>query len=245
MKIINVIADSLAIPRSKEGVPYEKTYPYLIQKSVMKNEIYVANNAKRAETTESAVDPFSSIHYIKSDYALIQIGIVDCTPRLFSKRQQFWVSIIRPRTLQQEIIKFFSKHRYFFTKHFPKNYVDIESFEKCYRKLIQHLIDNGTTRIGVVNICQTGDEGRSRYYNYESIIKEYNDVVQKLVDEFSQCFLIDIYSETIKDHETFMLKDGQHISAEGNEFIAGEFLKNIAELVALSSQRLSLVGDRT
>ncbi len=92
MKTIAIITDSLAMPRVEgdEKIYIQQTWPkQLAQK--LGNDYVFAEFKERARDTDSLnlVQVFNeSIVNVRPDLLIIQIGIVDCAPRIISKKRK-------------------------------------------------------------------------------------------------------------------------------------------------------------
>ena len=74
------IGDSLTLPRN--GVNYEDTWFYLIKQNFLNFEFI--SSFKRA-ITSNILNEHDSLELYSPDYAIIQLGIVDCAPRLIKE----------------------------------------------------------------------------------------------------------------------------------------------------------------
>ncbi|MGW8169127.1 MAG: SGNH/GDSL hydrolase family protein [Sulfurovaceae bacterium] len=214
---IVILGDSLGMPRPE--IKFEETYPYIFQENIPRSEVY----AKHRRANDSAIQSEflniqDDIEYMQADILVMHLGIVDCAPRLFSKREQNALRYFKK--INKYIIAFMSNRRYFFTKLFPKVYVDIKSYEKNMRRLILSG-KKSAKRVIVVNISDTSAENKKRSYHFENNIKDYNEVLFKLAKENS-VELLNIYE--ISD-ESILLDDGIHLNIRGNQLLAHKLLE--------------------
>lgn len=209
---IVILGDSLGMPRPE--VKLEETYPYILQENV--SELLVYAKHRRANDTELQSNDLmiqDDIQYVNPDILIIHLGIVDCAPRLFSKREQNALRYFKK--INKYIIAFMSNRRYFFTKLFPKVYVDIKSYEKNMRRLILSG-KQSAKRVIVINIADTSAENKKRSYHFEGNIKDYNGILSNLVKE-NGIELLNMYE--ISD-ESLLLEDGIHLNVDGNKALA-------------------------
>ena len=211
-KRIVILGDSLGMPRP--DIKLEETYPYLLQQKLSQAYVY----AKHKRANDSAVQSQhlnlqDDLQYMDADILVIHLGIVDCAPRLFSRRQQHSLQYLK--FINRFIIAFMSKRRMFFTKHFPKVYVNIDDFEENMQKLIL-AGKKYAKRVLVVNIADTTESNKQRSYGFENNIREYNRVLSCLSEKHG-VELIDFFSLTT---EAMLLDDGIHLSVEGNSVLA-------------------------
>ena len=84
MKRILLLTDSLAMPREEpELTLYEDTYPYLLRK---KYEVF--QFSKGGGLMKEFVEQTFYYNQFRPDIVILQIGIVDCAPRAFSKFEE-------------------------------------------------------------------------------------------------------------------------------------------------------------
>ena len=90
MKIINIIGDSLSMLREENNVLFKDTYGFILAKSLA-NKFHVVNNSKRANTVKNQCITqyfYDELVFLKANYTIIQLGIVDCAPRLISLKEK-------------------------------------------------------------------------------------------------------------------------------------------------------------
>jgi len=88
MEIITILGDSLDMPRLNENILYKDTYAYKLD-SLLGNDYLVINRSRRANTILEQANRQNindDILSSESEYFIIHLGIVDCAPRLFSKK---------------------------------------------------------------------------------------------------------------------------------------------------------------
>ena len=216
MKRVVLIGDSLGMPR--EGLKREETYPYLIKSELTDFDIVSiharANDSGRQSTKQSLRE---SIDLLQPDVIVIQLGIVDCAPRLFTRMETHFVRyLLGVRTF---IRKFMSKRRHFFTKLLPKTYVKKADFEKNILKIVERGREYDASVL-VVNIANTSERNKERSYGFEKNILAYNNILQEIVND-NKLTLIDMYSMNCKE---IMLEDGIHYNQYGSQVLAGKIV---------------------
>ena len=224
MEIITILGDSLALPRQE--VTYKDTYAYKLSLK-LENRYVVLNRARRGNTTakQSSENDAGFLiedvdYYHQSRFVIIQLGIVDCAPRLFSERESKLLGSIRPSFVREKIIGFKSKRRLFFTKHFPLVYVTRDQFLRNYEKLLKRILNRtDATRIFLINIADTTRHNKTRSYGFERNIVEYNKVIQELSASSEKVRLVDLHAATVRDPD-LVLPDGIHIAPAAHNLIA-------------------------
>ena len=228
-KIITILGDSLSMVRNDEDVTLRTIYPYLLVK-FLGNDYYIINKSKRGNTSDFQTLNqylYDDVETSDSSIVILQIGICDCSPRIISKFEKIILNYFLPVFLSFFYIKFKSKHRYFFTKYFPKTYVTKARFESNYKQLLESILKlDKIQKIIIINIADTNEYNKKRSYNFEQNIIDYNRVIQKLAFENPKIQIIDSfnYSKTIPN---FLLSDGIHISNSAHQILA----ENISKLI--------------
>src|SRR5918992_220711 len=99
---IAILADSLALPREDVGGDemLEVTYPYLLDQSLRRqfgaNAPLVYERGMRRRTIEYVLDDWNEqVELKKPDVVIVHVGIVDCAPRVFLRREGAFVANIR------------------------------------------------------------------------------------------------------------------------------------------------------
>ena len=227
LPIITIAADSLSMVRPDMGVAFLSTYPYLLQ-AKLKDKFFVIVRNRRANNSEVQSNELNlqdDILCNRSKYVALHFGIVDCAPRLITRIERFCLRFFLWKDLGERYIQFKSKYRRFFTKYFQWTLVPIHKFEKNYRNIIQGIRNNNSAKkVVVVNIADTNDEHEYRSFGFRRNIKQYNSVLNNIVNENKDlCELVDIYKAT-KDNQGLLHSDGIHLSFEGHRYVSSEFV---------------------
>jgi len=212
-KRILLLGDSLGMPTGKNEITYEDTYPYILSKGMKDFEV-VSRHRRTNDTTQQLKYQFifDDVEMMNPDYMVIHLGIVDCSPRLFSRFQNAAIRKL-PNSLSKSIIKVFSKYRYFITKTFPKVYVSKQQYEINLNKFIQLSVEFNITPI-FIEILQTSKDNNKKSFNFQKNINQYNEILKRITQENK----INIIKYKIPN--TYLLDDGIHITKEANLYIA-------------------------
>jgi acyl-CoA thioesterase I len=85
-------ADSLAMPRPELGVRWEDTWPYQLGRLLRQRglDAEIINRGQRARTADSLTgqEPYENVVWVEPDVVVLQIGVVDCAPRIISRREK-------------------------------------------------------------------------------------------------------------------------------------------------------------
>lgn len=215
-KKVVILGDSLAMPRDEDKVTYENTYAYQL---ALHEELDVICRAVRANDTskqskEQAL--YDDIICFRPDIIIIHLGIVDCAPRLFSKKHIFFLSFF-PSWFKKKYMDFFSKYRPFFTRRLPKVYVKKEQFEKNIVKIMSVCRDF-TDEIYCISISDTNKNNKIRSYGFSNNIETYNDIL-KAVSLKNNVIFFDLFNEM---QASYLLDDGIHLTPIGHKKIYEE-----------------------
>ncbi len=220
MKKIVILGDSLGLPR--EELKFEETYPYLLQSKLF-NDFQVISKHKRANDSKmQSFSLYDDVELYKPDIVIVHLGIVDCAPRLFYRKEKILFSYINKIV---PIIKIMSKHRFFLTKYLPKVYVNQSEYEKNILKII-HFLEERDIKIILVGITSTNLKNSEKSFSYDENIKRYNSILEKIVEDKKKIDFIDMYQYG----EDILLEDGHHLNANGSELLATEIAKIIKDI---------------
>lgn len=231
-KIITIVGDSLSMVRPDCGMALKDLFPYKLQIKLGKDYYVIVRNRRANDTeTQCMQQHFNDdILYNDSRYLVIHLGIVDCAPRLISRKEYLVFRLLGINYEDNFYIRFKSKHRRFFTKHFPLQRVSKERFKSNFLKLID-LVETQTAikKVFIINIADTNETNKLRSFNLGENIQEYNEILENIVKgSKGLSVLIDIYNESKKDKE-ILLEDGMHLSLKGHDFLANALNKYIIE----------------
>ena len=220
-KSLTVLGDSLSMSRIDDNLFAADLYP---SRLAVKLGLLVFNRARRTNTTEvqcSWQNLYDDVKGSNSDYYVIQLGVCDCYPRIFTKLQHSLLAKL-PERLRSIIIASRSRRRYSITKKHPYFNVNISDFERYYRKILAEIdaMEGKSREVIMINIAYPNQSGIDRNYNLLSIIQSYNSVIARLA-ETSGRYLIDLNTASRMQPE-FILEDGIHISKSCHDWLAKE-----------------------
>lgn len=217
--------------RSDRGVFYSfrDTYPFLLQELLNSSKYHVVLRARGrnnviTQALEENLD--GDVLFSDSKYIIFQLGIVDCAPRLFNLMEDRILFVLGREPIVKifvnAVVKFKSKHRRFFTKHFPRTYVSKKEFKDKYAFILRETKNAvNPQKVFLINIADTNDKNNLRSFNFRKNILEYNKIIADLVVENKNfCELIDFFSAT-KEHKEFIVEDeGIHLTKSGHAYLA-------------------------
>ncbi len=234
-KIIAVIGDSLGAPRPWVGVSLKSTYAYQLS-TLLGSEFYVVNySASDNSSSHFIKESFLRTYISKADiaYAIIQVGIVDCAPRLLSNFDRL-IGGLSSRVvflsyLFKKYIALKSRHRHWITKNFPRTLVPLPEYEKNYQRLIDELINtNPIKKIFLIEIAYPGNWLRDRSFNIVNNVNEYNDAIHRIALNNSKLIDVVKFNEQSRINSGWVVpQDGHHILPDAHDWIARNIYSRI------------------
>lgn len=230
-KILTILGDSLALVRPEDNICEKDLYPYKIQQALNKR-IYV--NTKAVKNNTSAIENSLSglVYHIQAasaSYAIIGLGIVDCSPRLFSKKMKQVLDCATKipyiNKIAHRYIAYHSNNRFKLTKKKSITETSVEEYRENMKEIISNLQKyNPIEKIFLITIAFPGPYLTERSWGIEQNIRQFNDVLYELSQLNTDLIhLVDVFSFTQK-HPEYILSDGHHISVEVHDFIATEVI---------------------
>lgn len=231
MRIV-VFADSLSLPRIEDGdvVNWEDTWAYLLKKKLSEDKpnIEVINCGARARVSDSLIkhDYQEHIQFKKPDTVIVQVGIVDCAPRIISlKEKDILNSKFIPRMFRESLIRYRKKNKQKIIARAPlkRVYTSPIDFKRNLQQFIskikseQRNIDLIFIPI-VANIPFMEESSPS----YGSNIDLYNRIIKELADKEGLKFLN--LSRDFWETPSFYCSDGYHLSSKGNRELVKELV---------------------
>lgn len=234
LKIMTILGDSLALVRPEENITEKDIYPYKIQ-SHLYREVYVISKAikNNSSTIENSL---SGLVYhqqaASASYAAIGLGIVDCSPRLFSKKMKSFLGCMSKIPLIKKIVHRYIAHKSEHRLRYTQKKRQTETSVTKYRENMQSIVDkiklyNPIEHIFLLTIAAPGPYLMVRSWGIEENIQRFNDVLHKIANNESNLIsIVDVYQYT-KQHPDFILADGHHISIEVHDYIAKSIVEKI------------------
>jgi lysophospholipase L1-like esterase len=228
-KKVLIIADSMAMP--SENVKYEDTWIFKVKES-FKN-IHFIDRSRRGTTTDRLIQEGGGyknvkggadlLEYYKPDIVIIQLGLVDCSPRLVN-RDALCIKIINRLPIFLKNRYYLLKKRYSYRK--PENaYVSINQFYSNYENFIQRARNLKTNIIGITIAPVAENFIEKSPYIIDSITK-YNHALSKL--EVNENFKL---INPFKDPQlSNLFVDEMHFNAYGNDLIFNALKKELCQI---------------
>lgn len=225
IKKIVILGDSLGMVSIDDGVSYENTYPYLLKKMACDFEVISRNRRTNDSTRQLEYqNKMDDVVMLKPNYVIVQLGIVDCAPRVFGKLESKILSLISP-AVRSHIVNFASKNRRWITKFFPRVYVRCDRYASNMMQLVRLIMENGAVPI-LIHIFDTNESNRIKSFGIEKNIRSYNEVLSRIAAD------VTIPIITHNGTEKYMAGDGIHLNRAGHVYLAGRLMHLIKSLEA-------------
>lgn len=229
-KKILLIGDSLALPGHLNL--HEDTWICKLKKHFPNYDFITF--FKRALTTdvlismgggESGIDKFpmgaDCLEFFMPDYVVLQLGVVDCAPRLFSPVERKALSVA-PGFLRSTVIKV---ARIFRTQSVKRADVPPEVFERNLRIYFERCQRNNVEKIVVILICIPSEKFKVKNPGIVDAVVQYNNLYKKIVDEFPFVVLVEPLDSTKYDCQIF--EDGYHPNKTGHQLVYEAVASNL------------------
>lgn len=229
MKKIVIIADSLSLPRPKElgDIPYEGTYPYLLDMGLRtklgNNAPVVMEKGKRARTiTDVKNDWVEYVSWRKPEVVIVHVGIVDCAPRVFLPQQKVFVDRIRVLWLRKLILHFVKKYRRNIIRLFPNRvYTPFDFYKATVQHIIELAMQDKIKALIFINTISPPDSFEYRSPGCQKNVEMYNKILYQATLN-KDVYLIDINKIFSEGGllDKYITNDCHHLTVEGNKVLA-------------------------
>ena len=212
MKRLLVISDSVALPREKpEESFYENTYPFILSKYYQVFQCSIGG-----ATINELVDQAHYYKQYKPDIVILQSGIVDCSPRAYTKNEEwFWglcfftkairkllSMTITTRRLRRIRKKVWTKETKY--KEECNRYISLFPGSQCF-----------VLSIIVSPACESVNPGM--FYN----VGKYNRILKEIFKEN--------YINLEKMPISGIMSDYHHLNSEGHLYVADKIMNVLSQ----------------
>jgi acyl-CoA thioesterase I len=239
---IALLADSLALPREDVGGTglLEVTYPFLLDQSLRRKfgaaAPIIFERGMRRRTIEYVLDEWNELVELrKPQIVIVHVGIVDCAPRVFLRREASMVANIRWARLRDRIFKFTHDHRRRIVEFRRKVYVPLPRFERLVQQVVEKARETEVKSLVFINIIRPPDSVEERSPGFQSNVIAYNQVLQRQT-RHAFISLIDL-NRMVYDAggpEALMV-DGIHLNEHGHMLLAQELESAILSALSVST----------
>lgn len=218
MRIL-ILGDSLTFPRPKYNITYEDSWPGLLSKAG--HEIFLrGKGGSNILDVEKEVDHLSSYFVNENNYSekpfdiiILQVGIVDLTPRIFSP---FVKKTILKIPVLRKIVTPIHRNKFFY-KYISSVAISEKQFEKSMGRLhskFSQLANNAY----LIEIAKPTHNLLNNVGDFSENVIRYN-LISRL---FFEKNLLEVYKDS--DILPLFLPDGHHLSLKGHFHVAEKLL---------------------
>jgi lysophospholipase L1-like esterase len=237
MKVV-ILADSLALPRQAgEGdIPYEATYPYLLDQSLRRQSNqrapWIIERGMRSRTIESVLDEwFEMVELRGAEVVVVHVGIVDCAPRVFMPRERAFVERLRPARVRVRFLDFVHRHRRRIIQMRGRVYVPAWKFKARVEEVVRRARASGVRSLVFINIIEPPSQMEERSPGFRRNVEDYNRILQAQADG-QGVHLIDL-DRLIREGggPEELTVDGIHVNRTGHRMLAQELERHLLSLL--------------
>jgi hypothetical protein len=230
-----ILSDSIALPRPSVGVLFEHTYPVLLQNKMLKSQICInlSPSCLRGRTVLSALDELKECQFCinKPVHIILQVGIVDCAPRVFLQRDIEIIKNLIGKEYSDKLISIANKHRKLVAGDPATNvYVSIELFESALFEISDLIFKvSDSSKICIVNIVTPiKNHKKSNRTPLGINIKKYNDIIKKVCLSTGATLVdADTAVWSTENPSICFSNDNYHYNKEGHKIVAHEIFEKI------------------
>jgi len=212
-----IVGDSLSLPRDE--IRYCETWPYFLGELTRDGWHIVLQSKKGA--TSRYLRSRERLEVFHPALVIVQVGIVDCAPRLF-KEKGFESYLVRkmPRTLRERYIGIIKKIR---VRSPQRAYVSLEDFRKNIFGYAQRCSVLGI-KVFFIEIALPGQNFIRNNPEISESVRLYNSVFYEQATCFPAfCKVISPFPDM--NAEPYVLNDGYHINSAGAAEIAKQIIR--------------------
>lgn len=227
---VYLFGDSVGLARGAwhgaKGVSFDEIYTHLLMHRIRKLETekrteieYIPNNKRSRMILEIEAAMWELVLFQPTIF-IVQTGIGDCSPRVFSRRQHAFMELMRPKRLQKAVIDWVHEHRRPIIKMFPnKVYTKLERFEKAANNIAEALAKAGI-HPAFISIAPPGSDLAYRSPGIDQNVIRYNEAYKRVCERWGGSY-IDVHSRLVNPSpDEYILSDGHHLNPRGHEILA-------------------------
>ncbi len=160
-------------------------------------------------------------HYMP-DKIILQLGIVDCAPRLIDEKKLIWKLIRRmPNVFVEKYILHLKKK-----PRNPENVkVSVDEFKNNLTNYFNRCQQIGVKQLIYVAIPIPGKKMIDKNKHVRVNVEKYNEVIEKLSNNYD--FISVIYPLVESENNSNIYDDGYHPNSVGNELVYNSIMKTL------------------
>lgn len=230
---IVALADSVSLPRDEPGgvVRWEQTWPRRLEAVLGQEAVEVINCGMRSRTADMLKSGYEEdVRLKRADVVILQIGIVDCAPRIFSRREQRVLrSTYVPEPVRRAIVNWRSQRRAAIIRKNPmsKVYTTPVDFERHVTTLFELM---GATPwkldCHVLPILADAKRLDIKSPGHSGQVRRYNASLAACCDRFGPSFEMHELRGASAD---WFCSDGYHLNPAGHDQVAESLAQTLRE----------------
>lgn len=211
-----VLGDSLSFPRGSKGQTLEQAWPQRICSDTRVDVLWM--RAREAATAGIVLEEARQVgRYVEGgaipfDLAIVQVGIVDCSPRPLPR----WLMKRMPRgRLLQKVVYRIGTRR----KH-PRPWVSPTSYASSMAQLATALL-KFSKAVVMIEIAPPGPQLQSKLGDFSELVEQYNSALRTVAHEAGpRVNSLPMDPSTGFDTARHLLEDGHHLTSSGHAWLA-------------------------
>lgn len=179
--------------------------------------------AETGRTSESVISVIEGLEFDPPPFlVLIQVGVVDCAPRLLGPKMRYALGQLRPKQVRNAVFSLLRllHHRWVFRWFGHRLLVGPKAFRCNLERAIELLRDRNVAHILLGAVLPTTDAKEKVFVGFEKNIKNYNQIIESV----ASCYNVEVirFDLLFKDCES-MIYDGVHPNHAGKLKMASLF----------------------
>ncbi|EFQ24235.1 hypothetical protein Apau_1819 [Aminomonas paucivorans DSM 12260] len=195
----------------RKGMPVQDTWVYQFLQKVGSNGVAYTYLRRGLTTNDVVLDLNDLFCEFSPDFAVVQVGICDCSKRIVGKRLEFL--LFRVPLVGFIYKKIRKKFSYTLTKIFGTRYVEIDKFKKNISKIVDICVCKGI-RLCLLGICPPGGYIKSMVHGISEDISLYNGTIDTITQLNENCEYINPY--LMHEDDILTIEDGHHLTKLGH-----------------------------
>lgn len=221
------ITDSLGLqttvgqPESDPKVSYielAKSLPL-----ISKQHLVIDVLAETGRTSQGVVTAIEGLEFDPPPFVvLIQVGVVDCAPRLLGPRMRYALGQLRPKQVRNAVFWLLRRlhHRWVFRWFGHRLLVGPKAFRCNLERAIELLRDRNVVHILLGSVLPTTDAKEKVFVGFEKNINKYNQIIESV----ASCYNVEVIRfDSLFDGCESMIYDGVHPTHAGKLKMASLF----------------------
>lgn len=220
MKRVIFVTDSLGAPRNEDiTINIDNTWCNIVSVRFKDyiEPFYHLNNGFDSQTLIKK--KAHELILYKPDLIILQVGIVDCAPRVLKKNE---LRVINHLGVISKLMHRFIKNRYSRLSLLRNiSYVDKEEFEANLRDFVKILSPAKVIAVAIAKPSNT-------YVEKSPLISEryldYNNILSNIFEKN----YIDPYIDLNEELEEIYINDGYHLNKKGHKLVARKVIEHLS-----------------